>query len=504
MSRRHTLVTLGLVAVVAFLVGVIAAGGGAARSSAIAGPGAPSLPLIGPIPGGPAAAPPLLAFNFADVVARINPAVVNIDATSTRGLDARTRRNRAVPEAPPEVPGPRPRPELDGPRRGEGSGFIIDADGHILTNHHVVDQAERINVKLADGRTLRARLVGADPDTDVAVIKIDDQRDLPVAPLGDSSTLRMGEWVVAIGDPLGYEHTVTVGVVSYVGRKLFDASLDSYIQTDAAINFGNSGGPLINSRGEVIGINSAISARGSNIGFAVPINLATAILPQLLANGRVSRGYLGVALRDMDVYLQDSLNLPVSRGALVQDVTAGSPAERAGLRAYDVIVGLDGDVQESDEQLIRQIAAHAPGTAVKLQILRDGREEEVLVKLAERPTREAPAEPQSSLQERPSEAPGASLGLTVRDLDRQTTDRLDLPRSTRGVLITRVEPLSSAFDGGLSRGAILLEINRQVVASAAEYRRIALAASPGDVLTLYVYSPELAQHQLKTVRVEDR
>src|SRR5207302_9099645 len=236
----------------------------------------------------------------------------------------------------------------------------------ILTNNHVIDRAERITVKLSDGRTLRARVIGADPDTDIALIKVDGEHGLPVAPLGDSSALRMGEWVCAIGNPLGYEHSVTVGVVSFLGRKLFDASLDNYIQTDAAINFGNSGGPLINTRGEVIGINAAISSRASSIGFAVPINGATAILPQLRSHGRVSRGYIGVALRDMDPDLQRSLKLPVSRGALVQDVTAGSPGERAGVRAYDVIVSLDDRPVANDDQLIREIAARVPGSPVRI------------------------------------------------------------------------------------------------------------------------------------------
>src|SRR5207247_2843610 len=209
------------------------------------------------------------------VCERISPVDGNSD-TTTRGPDGRTRRNGARPVDPSDpFEGPfdfgTPR-ERETPRRGAGSGFIIDADGSILTNHHVVDRAERITVKLSDGRTLRARLIGADPDTDIALIKVDGHAGLPVAPLGDSSTLRMGEWVCAIGNPLGYEHTVTVGVVSFLGRKLFDMSLDNYIQTDAAINFGNSGGPLINARGEVIGINAAISSRASSIGFAVPIN----------------------------------------------------------------------------------------------------------------------------------------------------------------------------------------------------------------------------------------
>ena len=265
-----------------------------------------------PPPVGPAGTLPV---NFADVVERVNPAVVNIDATVRGGNE--TRRRRPGGEAPDpfgspfDLNGPRDRQ----PRRGAGSGFIIDKDGSILTNNHVIERAERIMVKLSDGRTLRARVLGSDPDTDIALIKVDGQANLPVAPIGDSGTLRMGEWVCAIGNPLGYEHTVTVGVVSFIGRKLFDASLDNYIQTDAAINFGNSGGPLINSRGEVIGINAAISSRASNIGFAVPINGAVSIIPQLRERGRVSRGYIGVALRDVDPDLQRSLKLTVDEGA---------------------------------------------------------------------------------------------------------------------------------------------------------------------------------------------
>jgi serine protease Do len=502
MSRRFTIVTVVLTAVVAFLVGAIFAGVGT-QPTIIAGPAQPSAAIR---PAAVALMPPGAPLvSFADIVDRINPAVVNINAT-TRGRDARSRR-RTLPD-PPGLDGqadPGPRFDPESPRRGEGSGFIIDPEGHILTNYHVIDRAERITVKLADGRTLRAHVVGSDPDTDIALIKVNGQAGLPVAPLGDSSTLRRGEWVVAIGDPLGYEHSVTVGVVSYIGRKLFDASLDSYIQTDAAINFGNSGGPLINTRGEVIGINAAISARGSNIGFAVPISLASSILPQLRERGRVSRGYIGVALREIDSDLQGSLKLPFRRGALVQDVTAGSPGERAGLRPYDVILALDGKAQENDGQLIRDIASHAPGTAVKLRVLRDGREEDVMVKLAERPSRDrAQAQADAPPVERRRIDSDSALGLTVRDLDRQTAVRLDLPAAMRGVLITRVEPLSAAFDGGISRGAILLEVNRRRVESADDYRRMTRATSPGEIVTLYIYSPDIDQRQLKTVRVEDR
>ena len=506
MSRRFTLVSVVLTAIVAFLVGAIFAGG-VARSAVSAGaPTKATVARVAARPGGAASLTPLV--NFADVVERINPAVVNIDAT-TRGRDGRRRRGRG-PDSPNPFDGPldfgTPR-ERETPRRGAGSGFIIDADGSILTNNHVVDRAERITVKLADGRTVRARLVGADPDTDIALIKIDGQSGLPVAPLGDSSTLRMGEWVCAIGNPLGYEHTVTVGVVSFLGRKLFDMSLDDYIQTDAAINFGNSGGPLINSRGEVIGINAAISSRASSIGFAVPINGASAALPQLRARGRVSRGYMGVGLRDVDADLERSLKLTVDRGALVQDITAGSPADRAGLKPYDVITSLDDRAIANDDQLIREISARAPGSAARLRLVRDGHDQTLTVKLAERPARERQdrAEPASPAPERGRADPeNAPLGLTVRDLDRQTADRLDIPHEIRGVLITRVEGLSASFDGGIERGTILLEINRQRIESAAEYRRIARAARPGDVLTLYIYAPDLEQRQLKTVRVEDR
>ncbi|MFN7985737.1 MAG: trypsin-like peptidase domain-containing protein, partial [Vicinamibacterales bacterium] len=347
MMRRFSLVFVALIAVIGFLVGVIAAGGFGrpaleAQTAVVRAPAratdahltAPKTPL-----------PPLV--NFADVVERVNRTVVNIDATTSAVIaEGRRRRRLGLPDPPERFEGPR----TDSPRRGSGSGFIIDADGSILTNNHVIEGAERIQVKLSDGRSLRARIVGADPDTDIALIKVDGQSNLPVATLGDSSTLRMGEWVCAIGNPLGYEHSVTVGVISYLGRKLFDASLDDYIQTDAAINFGNSGGPLINARGEVIGINAAISSRASSIGFAVPINGATSVLPQLRARGRVSRGYMGVTLRAVDADLQRSLRLAVPNGAMVQDVTDGSPAERAGLRAYDVVVGFEGASVGGDDE----------------------------------------------------------------------------------------------------------------------------------------------------------
>src|SRR5215218_5453940 len=492
MNRRFVLVTIVLTATAAFLVGLIVAGSltpTVARSDDRAmavrrtDVRAPAVPAGG--------------VNFADIAERINPAVVNIDATS--------RGRMQLPDGhplPPELfaPGGEGRGD-DVPRKGAGSGVIIAPDGYVLTNHHVIDRAERITVKLSDGRTLRATLVGTDPIIDIALIKVESSQPLPFAPLGDSDSLRVGEWVCAIGNPLAYEHTVTVGVVSYIGRKLFDNSLDNYIQTDAAINFGNSGGPLINGRGEVIGINAAISSRASNIGFAVPANQAAAILPQLKQRGRVSRGFIGVFLRDVDPDLQRSLQLSTGRGALVQDVTVGSPGDRAGLRVYDLIVAVDGAAVGSNDELIRTVAARVPGTTVRLNVLRDGRPVLAIVKLAERPGHD---EVGTATPERKAPRPtrtAEAIGLTVRDLDGDARQRYRLPRALQGVVVWRVEPMSPAFDAEIERGAVILEINRRPVPSAAEYGRLTSGARNGDVLTFYVYVPDSGR-TLRAVRID--
>jgi serine protease Do len=500
LSRRFTIVSLSLVATVAFLIGTIVAGG-FARPSVRAGDAASDRAGI--------AKPkintqlPTNLVDFADVVERINPAVVNIDATARRDGRVISPQAGATPDKP-DPHGTAPFRQM--PHRGAGSGFIIDPDGTILTNHHVIEHATHIVVTLADGRRMKARVVGADPDTDVALIKVDSERRLPAAALGDSSTLRPGEWVCAIGNPLGYQHSVTVGVVSFIGRKLFDPSLDNYIQTDAAISFGNSGGPLINARGEVIGINTAISSRATNIGFAVPINGATEILPQLKDKGRVVRGYLGVRLREMDPDLQASLRLPVTTGALVQDVSEASPAARAGIRPYDIITSFNDTNVSDDEALIRWVSGRPPGTAVTLRVFRDGREQTFLVKLAERPKRQGAHEERdpTEREQRREPADAATLGLTVRDLDATAFNRLNLPGDTRGVLITRVEPLSASASADVRRNTVLLEINRAPVRSAADFQRIAGEKRAGDILTLYIYSPDLDTRELKTVHVEER
>ena len=509
MSKRFTIVTVALTAVVAFLVGLIIAGEltpAAVVVTAPRGMADAEARRAGALLLGPA------VVNFADVAEKINAAVVNIDAMSKGAStgDPRRyfRRDNGSPDGRDfELPPRRNEGSRDGgrdfdlPREGAGSGFIIDRDGYILTNHHMIDAAQRITVTLADGRVFRAQVVGTDPAVDVALLKIPGSHDLPEAPLGNSDELRVGEWVCAIGNPLGYVHSVTVGVVSFIGRKLFDPSLDDYIQTDAAINFGNSGGPLINARGQVIGINAAISSRANNIGFAVPINQAVGILSQLKTTGHVSRGYMGVFLTDVTAPLQRSLNLSASRGALVQDVSAGSPAERAGLRTYDVILDVEGRDVATNEELIREISARQPGTMARLGILRDGHRSTLTVKLGERPVQ---ASQDGDVNEPRPPAPAADLplGLSVREIDRELTERLELPDSLQGVVVSRVDPTGAAFSAAIHGGFVILEINRRPIRSIADYRRALAAARPGDTLALYCYDPGLKQRTLVTVGVE--
>jgi serine protease Do len=502
MSRRFTVVTVGLAAAVAFLVGLILAGALTTSAVVSSAPSAPPSPLERPRRVTLSAAPAVV--NFADVAERINAAVVNIDATSrTAPVRDSSRSLRRAPDDLPEAPAPR---EFETPRLGAGSGFIIDREGFILTNNHVIDGAERINITLADGRAFRGEVVGADPAIDVALLRISGASNLPEAPLGDSDDLRVGEWVCAIGNPLGYVHSVTVGVVSFVGRKLFDNSLDDYIQTDAAINFGNSGGPLINSRGEVIGINSAISSRASNIGFAVPINQAVAILPQLKEQGRVSRGFIGITLTDVTPGLQRALGLQIGHGAMIQDISPLSPAERADLRPYDVVVEIEGEPVLTNEELIRRISARRPGTVARLAILRDGRRQVVPVKLAERPRRGEEFEPPDALggpvRPRPAQPESQTpMGISVRELDRAFVGRLEIPDSVQGVVVSRVDPTGPAHQV-LRRGLVIMEINRRPVRSLAEYQQVLAGVRGGDVLAIYYYDPTLVRRELVTVTAD--
>jgi serine protease Do len=486
---------IGLTAVVSFLLGLVSAGTRPVRSpyrvaAATAESPAPIAASAAPVID---TAPTLTGVDFAAVAAQLNAAVVNVDNASRGAVD----RGRPFP--------PRFRREFgddsNAPRSGSGSGFIIDPTGYILTNYHVVEGADRLTVTLGDGRAFRATVVGIDPAIDVALLRIPAREPLPVAPLGRSETLRVGEWVCAIGNPLGYVHSVTVGVVSFLGRKIFDRSLDALIQTDAAITFGNSGGPLINSRGEVVGMATAISTAASNIGFAIPIDQIVAVLPQLQEHGRVSRGFLGVGLTGVTPALQRALRLGTNRGAVVQDVSPSTPADRAGLRTYDVIIAADGRSIRSDEDLIRYISGRQPGVIAMIEIWRDGATRVVPVKLTERPV---PASARSGSEDpsevQPAAAPDQGpLGLTVRDLDEAVLARFQRPDTIHGVVVSRVDQAGPARVADIQPGQVVLEVNRQRVTSAAEFRAMVAALPSGEPVALLMFDRAADQRLIVTV-----
>jgi len=357
--------------------------------------------------------------------------------------------------------GPIPR----GPQRQKslGSGFIIDRDGSILTNNHVVENAEKIVVKLADEREFEAKVIGKDSKTDIAVIKINAKGNFALPPMGDSDQLEVGEWVMAIGNPFGLDSTVTAGIVSAKGRHIGAGPYDNFIQTDASINPGNSGGPLINLRGEVVGINTAIFSRtGGNIGigFAIPINLVKELLPQLKGKGKVTRGYLGVLIQKITPEIAESLGLEKARGALVANVSKDGPADHAGVKVGDVIIEFDGkEIKESNDLPI--IVARTPvDKKARLKVLRDKKEVTLTVTVGELKDEEVVA----STKEK------GELGLTVRRVTPQMAESLGLDRA-EGVVVAAVEPGSPGDEAGLRRGDVILEMDRKPIRTLADYRK---------------------------------
>ena len=494
---RQAGAVIGLSALVSFLLGLVAAGTRpplSRSSTALRPPGVQVHPLVVESVASPAlglAAPGAPGVDFATVAARINSAVVNVDIAS-RGADDRPRLS------------PRRRystDDVDAPREGSGSGFIIDPTGFILTNHHVVTGADRVTVTLSDGRAFRAEVVGVDEAMDIALLRVHSKTPLPVAPLGNSETLRVGEWVCAIGNPLGvYFHSVTVGVVSYLGRKLFDPSLDAFIQTDAAISFGNSGGPLINARGEVVGITTAKSAQDANIGFAIPIAQVITVLPQLREHGTVSRGYVGWGLTSVTPALRRALSLGPEQGALVQDVAVDTPADRAGIRAYDVVVSLDEQPVSGDEELSRRIASRQPGTIATLDVWRDGAIRHVVVKLGVRKVSDGTLrQPIRTSDVRAAAHTGAPLGINVRDLDDDTAEHLRIPTALEGVLVTEVDPAGPARLALVRTNHVILEINRRRVRSSLDFRAAAAGLKPGEAAALLIYDRSTGQRLICTV-----
>jgi len=470
--KRSTLVFLLLMAI------VIGAGLGTW--------GAGAVDLAKPIPSPPKAmglqgpvvpaALPVPSGSFSQVAETVAPAVVNINTVS-RGPSGRTPIEEFFGEEFfrrffGEVP------EREQVQRSLGSGVIVDPSGIVLTNAHVVERATEIEAVTADGKKHRAKVVGVDRRTDLAVLKLQGGGPYPAATLGDSDKLKVGDWVLAIGSPFGLQQTVTAGIISAKGRSIGQGLFDDFLQTDAAINPGNSGGPLVNMSGEVVGINSAILSRsGGNvgIGFSIPVNMAKRIYTELAARGKVTRGWLGVSIQPLTPELAKGFGLREAKGVLISDVVQDSPAERAGIAAGDIVTEFDKKKVDSPQDLQKAVAATAPGKGVPVKVWRDKTEKTLEIKIGETPD--------DSVALKSTNKSRTMLGLDVRPITPDIARQLNL-RGGEGVLVFSVEDDSPAAEAGLQRGDVIREVNRQRVRNLQDYERATKEVKEGDRVTV--------------------
>lgn len=440
-----------------------------------------------------------LSNSFADIIEKASPSVVNIQ--STRVIKASEQQGQNPLSGDPFFRqffggngNSRPHAERES---GLGSGVIINPAGYILTNNHVVDKATTVKVTLLDKREFTAKVVGADPQTDVAVVKI-DASDLPALPLGNSDGARVGDLCFAIGNPFGYDHTVTMGIVSAKGRSLEgQGHIQNFIQTDAAINPGNSGGALINARGQLIGMNTAIISGGSGfggeagnigIGFAVPVNLARNVMDQIIKTGKVSRGYIGVTLQPLSPELAQQFGLKDTHGAVVTDVSPSGPGEKAGLKSGDVITAINGAKVQDSNELTLAVTQHAPGETVSLDVYRNGQPQKVGVTLGQRPSGLAWAEGKQGNgeneggEENQQNGNSSARGITVQPLTPDLAQQVNVPPTTKGVIVTDVDQGSAAAESGIGQGDVITGVDRKPVATVQDFTRVMNQAQGRNVL----------------------
>jgi serine protease Do len=442
------------------------------RSSLIPS-GAPEIPAASAIEG-------TVPASFSDLAERVKPAVVNISTTKTfkgRGQGNHFGRspfndyfgddffNRFFGDMP----------QRDFKQRSLGSGFIISNDGYIFTNNHVVENTDKILVKISDGKEYEAKIIGADPKTDIALIKIKPDNGLPTAALGDSDTVRVGEWVIAIGNPFGLEQTVTAGIVSAKGRVIGAGAYDNFIQTDASINPGNSGGPLFNMQGKVIAINTAIVAQGQGIGFAIPINMAKSILEDLKTKGKVTRGWLGISIQDISEDIAKNMNYKGKNGVLVSDVFKGDPADKAGIKVGDIITEINGKSIRDTHALLLTTASLHVGEKATIKALRDGKEISFQVIVTERKDK-----PETVLAKKS----GGYFGINAQEINKELAKHLGLSNNT-GVIVTDVEEGSPADDVGIQQNDVIVQVNKVKIISLKQFStEMSKAAEKKSVILL--------------------
>jgi len=431
--------------------------------------------------------PPMVPASFSQLAEAVGPSVVNIRTVKTLKGGGPVFRHFQREPGGRENPfnefferffGDEMQREFKQPSLG--SGFIIDKEGHVVTNNHVIEDADQIKVKLDGDKEFDAEVVGRDPSTDIALLKIKSSHDFPVVKMGDSAQLKVGQWVVAIGSPFGLERTVTAGIVSAKGRVIGSGPYDDFIQTDASINPGNSGGPLLNLKGEVVGINTAIIAAGQGIGFAIPINLAKGIIAQLKSGGEVTRGWMGVAIQDLNQEMADYYGVESKKGVFVADVFKGDPADEAGIKPKDIIVEVNGQKVETTRQLTSLVANIPVGQSAKVKVIRNGQSKTFAVKVGKRD--------ESKLASR-GEGPEKredQLGLRVSGLTPEIAQRFNIKEAS-GVIVIDVQNGSQADDAGVRVGDIIKEINHQTVESVRDYDEALKKIPDGGEISLFLW-----------------